>query len=233
MAEHRWIDCPDFEALSERIVEAAAAIITTAVEERGAALLALPGGKTPVPILEALAARDLPWDKVTALPTDERLVADDSPLCNSVVLARCFGTRGARIVPLNLDTKDVVAAAALMNTRIADLAFPMDLMWTGVGPDGHTASIIAGPDIERAFAAPDWRRIVGIVPDPPRPEAPVPRVTMTCATLFDTREAWVVITGEEKRALVEQGLREKERSSLPIGRVLAQADRPVTIWWCP
>lgn len=233
MADHRWIECEDFAALQAGIVDAASEIVETAVRERGAALLALPGGKTPVPIFEALAERSLPWTSVTVVATDERLVADDSPLCNSAVLTRCFGSRGAKVVPLNLATQDVVAAAALMNTRVADLVFPMDLMWTGVGPDGHVASIIAGPDVERAFDAPHWRRIVGIVPDPPRPEAPVARVSMTCAALFDTRAAWIVITGEEKRRLVERGLAERERSSLPIGRVLAAADRPATIWWCP
>ena len=232
MADIRWHGFNGFQALLDSVADAVIALVEEAISQRGKAVLALPGGKTPVAIFEAIARRGLDWTRVTILPTDDRLVASENPLCNSSMLARIFGPVGAKLIPFNGASHDLLAAAALVNDRIAGLDWPLDLVWTGVGEDGHTASILPGPDIEAAFDVPASRRVVGNTPDPLPPEAPFLRVTLTSAALLDTRALMIVMTGVKKRQLVEQAISEAHRSTIPIGRVLADAQVQADIYWC-
>jgi 6-phosphogluconolactonase len=116
--------------------------------------------------------------------------------------------------------------------RLSDLHWPPDLVWLGVGGDGHTASIFAGPDFDDALNAPKARRAVGVMPDPLPPEAPVARVTLTRQAILSARTLTVVLTGANKRALVEQAIKDGPLSPLPIGRVLADAEQAIDIHWC-
>jgi 6-phosphogluconolactonase len=68
------------------------------------------------------------------------------------------------------------------------------------------------------------------MPDPLPPEAPVARVTLTLLALVETRSLMLTISGEEKRTVAEQAIAEGRSSSLAIGRVLASARCPVTIY---
>ena len=102
-----------------------------------------------------------------------------------------------------------------------------------MGKDGHTASIFAGPDLQDALDAPKTRRAVGVMPDPMPADAPVPRVTLTRASILAARTLLITITGDEKSALLEQAIKDGHSSKLPIGRVLAEAEQPIDIHWAP
>src|SRR3546814_4138511 len=83
-------------------------IIESALDARGQALIALPGGKSPVPIFEKLAAAKVKWKHVTIIPTDDRLVPVDSPMSNVGMIARQFLPKGARVLPITADRKSAV-----------------------------------------------------------------------------------------------------------------------------
>jgi 6-phosphogluconolactonase len=102
-----------------------------------------------------------------------------------------------------------------------------------MGGDGHTASIFNGPDMDDALNAPKARRAVGVMPEPLPKEAPVPRVTLTRSAILSARTMLITIRGDEKRALLEQAIEAGHSSKLPIGRVLAEAEQPIDIHWCP
>jgi 6-phosphogluconolactonase len=102
-----------------------------------------------------------------------------------------------------------------------------------MGKDGHTASIFAGPDLQDALDAPRARRAIGLMPEPLPAEAPVARVTLTRAAILSARTVMITITGDEKRALLEQAITDGQSSKLPIGRVLAEAEQPIDIHWAP
>jgi 6-phosphogluconolactonase len=102
-----------------------------------------------------------------------------------------------------------------------------------MGKDGHTASIFAGPDLQDALDAPRARRAIGVMPEPLPAEAPVARVTLTRAAILSARTLMITITGDEKRALLEQAITDGQSSKLPIGRVLAEAEQPIDIHWAP
>lgn len=196
--------------------------ITDAVAARGQAVLALSGGKTPVAILEYLATRPLPWEKVTLLPSDDRIVATTDGLSNAGMLARVFGGTGARVLPLVTEPLERREAGARADALLHDLPWPLDLVWLGMGGDGHTASIFPGPDLTAALAPAPGVRAVGVRPDPLPPEAPVHRVTLTAPAIAAARHCIVVMEGAHKRRVLEQALAEGAGSAFPIGPVLAQ-----------
>ena len=71
------------------------------------------------------------------------------------------------------------------------------------------------------------------MPDPLPEEAPVARVTLTRAAILSARTVLITIAGEEKRRLLEAAIRDGQSSTLPIGRVLAEAEQPIDIHWAP
>ena len=144
MIEVEWWEHDDMAAMAEAVAGDIAFIIESALDARGDALVALPGGRTPEPIFERLAKAKLNWRRVTVVPTDDRLVPVDSPLSNAAMIARHFMPRGARVLPIGSDNPDYKAAGRAADARLADLPWPPDLVWLGIGADGHTASIFPG-----------------------------------------------------------------------------------------
>jgi len=234
MIEAEWWEYDSLDELADAVAGDVGFIIESAVDARDASLVAVPGGKTGPAIFSKLAKQKLPWKKVTVIPTDDRLVAVDSELSNVRDLARAFLPLGARVVPLTSEAAaDYKMAGNAADARLQDLPWPPDLVCLGMGEDGHTASIFAGPDLETALDAPKARRAVGVMPDPLPAEAPVARVTLTRAAILSARTVLITITGAKKRELLEHAIADGQSSKLPIGRVLAEAEQPIDIHWAP
>jgi 6-phosphogluconolactonase len=234
MIEAEWWEYDSLDELADAVAGDVGFIIQSAVDARDASLIAVPGGKTGPAIYRKLAKQQLPWKKVTVIPTDDRLVPVDSDLSNVREMARTFLPLGARVVPLTSEAaEDYRLAGSAADARLQDLPWPPDLGWLGMGADGHTASIFAGPDLQAALDAPKARRAIGIMPDPLPTDAPVARVTLTRAAILSARTVLITITGAQKRELLEQAIADGQSSKLPIGRVLAEAEQPIDIHWCP
>lgn len=233
MIEAEWWEYDSPEEMAGAVAGDVGFIIESALDARGASLIAIPGGGTPLPIYARLTATKLPWKQVTVIPTDDRLVGVDSDLSNARSIAKAFLPTGARVIPIATVLDDYRQAGNAADARLQDLPWPPDLVWLGMGADGHTASIFPGPDLKNALDAPKARRAVGVMPDPLPPEAPVPRVTLTRSALLSGRTILITIIGEKKRAVLEQAIADGQSSSVPIGRVLAEAEQPIDIHWCP
>jgi 6-phosphogluconolactonase len=207
-------------------------VIESALGVRGQSLVALPGGKSPIPIFERLVAAKINWTQVTIIPTDDRLVPLSNPLSNVVMIARHFLPKGARVLPIATESPaDYRLAGKAADAVLADLKWPPDLVWLGVGADGHTASIFPGPDLEEALDGPKTRRAVGLMPDPLPAEAPVARVTLSRTAILSARTLLLAFSGTQKRAVVERAIKDGPLSNTPIGRVLAEAKSPINIHW--
>jgi 6-phosphogluconolactonase len=193
----------------------------------------LPGGSTGPAVFPKLVSQKLPWKKVTIIPTDDRLVPMDDDRSNVRAIARAFLPSGARVVPIATEIPDYKLAGNSADARLQDFPWPPDLVWLGMGKDGHTASIFAGPDLQEALDAPKARRAIGVMPDPMPEDAPIPRVTLTRASILSARTILITITGDEKRAVLEQAIADGQSSRSPIGRVLAEIDQPIDIHWAP
>jgi 6-phosphogluconolactonase len=234
MIEAEWWDYDSIDELADAVAGDVGFIIESAIDARDASLIAIPGGKTGPAIFNKLAQQKLQWKKVAIIPTDDRLAAVDSELSNVREIARAFLPLGARVVPLTSEAAaDYKAAGNAADARLQDLPWPPDLVWLGMGADGHTASIFPGADFQAALDAPKARRAIGVMPDPLPTEAPVARVTLTRAAILSARTVLITITGQQKRDVLEQAIADGQSSKLPIGRVLAEAEQPIDIHWCP
>ena len=233
MIEAEWWEYDSLDELADAVAGDIGFIVDSAVEARNASLIAVPGGTTGPAIFPKLAAQKLPWKRVTVIPTDDRLVAMDDERSNVRAIAKAFLPTGARVVPIAAGIEDYKLAGNSADARLQDLPWPPDLVWLGMGEDGHTASLFSGPDLEDAMDAPKARRAVGVMPDPLPAEAPVPRVTLTRASILAAKTILITITGQKKRDLLEQAIEDGHSSKLPIGRVLAECDQPIDIHWRP
>ena len=233
MTEIEWWTFDDAATMAGQVAEDVGFIVERAVEANGKAELVIPGGSTPGPVLTALAANAaLDWHKVSITPTDERLVRSDDTLSNHRSIASVLAAKGATVNPLFDQSHDWTAleAGRSADARLAQLSWPIDLTWLGMGEDGHTASIFPSV-MNAALDVPRGRRAVGVEPDPLPDDAPVARVTLTKPALLDAHTLIVVITGEEKKRVLERAIADGPSSTLPIGRVLADAEVPVDIYW--
>jgi 6-phosphogluconolactonase len=180
-------------------------------------------------VFERLKNAKLNWKRVTIVPGDDRLVPVDDPLSNVAMLARYFMPLGARVIPIASANLGYRQAGDAAEARVNDLKWPPDLVWLGMGADGHTASIFPGPDYDEALAS--KRRAIGVQPDPLPPEAPVARVTLTKSAILSARAILITVAGAQKKTVLEAAIEEGTKSAYPIGRVLADAEQPIDIHW--
>jgi 6-phosphogluconolactonase len=188
---------------------AVADFIASAIARKQGGRIAVPGGSTPRPILKRLAERALPWANVVATVSDDREVSQDHPASNFGALSTALGATGARLEPL---TEGAAPGR-------------FDLVWAGMGEDGHVASIFPNMDV-----APDApAAVIRATPDPLPPEAPFPRLSLNYAALADTDQLILVVRGPTKKALIEEAI--AGGNDLPIARLLSRAGGAVTIFW--
>lgn len=232
MTEIEWWEYDDAAELADAVAGDIQFVIESAIDARGSAVIALAGGKTPLPAYEKLAKAKLDWKRVTIIPGDERIVPLGDPLSNVTALGKIFIPKGARVMPIvPKATDDYKAAGRSADALMQDLHWPLDLCLLGVGGDGHTASIFPGPDYDEALNGPKERRALGVMPDPLPPEAPVARVSLTRQGIVTARALMIAVSGAAKRKVIEDAIKEGAGSPYPIGRVLADAELPVDIHW--
>jgi len=135
-------------------------------------------------------------------------VPHDDPLSNFGALRRAFECTDAVLQPL--DAAMVVP--------------PLDLVWLGVGMDGHVASIF--PSVDPARDAETG--VIAVTPDPLPPEAPVPRLSLSLETMAAADHLVLLIRGDAKRRALDAAL---AGGTLPVARLLRAARGAVTIFW--
>jgi 6-phosphogluconolactonase len=228
MIEAEWWDYDSPAEMAEAVAGDVGFIIESALDARGSALVALPADETARSIFPKLADAALQWKQVMVIPTDDAIVAVDSERSSARALAQAFLAKGARVVPIVTPIDDYRLAGNSADARLQDLPWPPDLVWLAIDDDGRAAGIAAGPDLQDALDAPKARRAVGAKPDDGEP-----RVTLTRASILSARTILIVLRGQEKREMLEQAIADGQSSKLPIGRVLAEAEQPIDIHWCP
>lgn len=196
-----WADMGDADAVADHIERT--------IADMPSPVIAVPGGSTPLKIFEILAERNLDWAGVTLLLTDDREVALDHEASNQAKLNATFADTEAKILTLS-EEMDVPA---------------LDLVWLGMGADGHIASLF--PDMEYTHV--EDPAVVRTVPEPLPPEAPFPRLSLNMAALAGATEIILVIRGEVKKAVVEKAL--QGGSTLPVAQLFEASNSAVTIYW--
>ncbi|HIP23071.1 MAG TPA: 6-phosphogluconolactonase [Rhodobacteraceae bacterium] len=216
---------PDRAVLAEDLAELVADQLADAIEARGKASLAVPGGTTPGPFLQALSAQDIAWDKVSVMLTDERFVGEDSPRSNTRLLKETLLQRKAAAATLVPMVTDGAAPEDVLDGLMAGLkpALPLDVVVLGMGEDMHTASLFPGAD-KLAEALVEGAPTLM----PMRAEgAGEPRITMTAPVLRGARAVHLLITGAPKLAALKRALLEGPDTEAPVRVVLARDDTEI------
>ena len=203
-----------------------AAEARAAVAERGRFIVAVSGGHTPWVMLRALADEEMPWTRVHLLQVDERVAPEGHPDRNLTHLRESLLDHAPlspeQIYSMPVNSPDLEAAAAQYTATLREILWTplvLDLVHLGLGPDGHTASLVPGDPVlsvtDRDVALTgsyQGRR----------------RMTLTYPVLNRSRRVLWVVTGSEKVAMLHRLL--DGDLSIPAGRVrrdqaLVVADR--------
>jgi 6-phosphogluconolactonase len=198
----------DERAAARRSAELIAAAGAEAARERGAFELALSGGRSPWAMLAILGElEEMPWDRTHLFQVDERVAAPGSEDRNltHMVLGLSMGHQPA-LRPMPVTQRDLDDAAREYEAALPDR---FDLVHLGLGPDGHTASLV--PD-DPVLAVSDRR--VAITGGSYQGH---PRMTLTYPELGNARRILWLVTGPDKREPLAKLLAGDE--SIPAGRV--------------
>jgi 6-phosphogluconolactonase len=199
----------DAEAAARRAAGSIAEAGRAAVAERGRFSLAVSGGRTPWRMLALLADEDLPWEATEIFQADERVAPAGSEARNltHLILSLPLERQGA-IRPMPVDDDDLGGAAARYERALPER---IDLVHLGLGPDGHTASLLPGDPVLEVSD-----RRVAITEGKYQGHR---RMTLTYPALADARRILWLVTGEDKRDPLARLLRGD--ASIPAGRVAA------------
>ena len=203
----------DLETLPDapQVAHAAAVFVAQqarqAVESRGRFHFAVSGGHTPWAMFVELASQTVPWDATVIYQVDERVAPPGDPDRNLTHLTKALGSAPAQVRPMPVNESDLVAAAA---SYAALLPEHFDLVHLGLGPDGHTASLIPGDPV---LSVTD--RLVALT----QPYQERVRMTLTYPALARARQILWLVTGEDKKEPLAKLL--AGDTTIPAGRIKA------------
>ena len=196
------------------------------------------GGSTPEPLYKALSNSDLDWESVYVALVDERWVDIGHDKSNEAFTVKhLIQNKAAAANLIGMKNSAETAAAGLADCEAAyqQLAQPFDITILGMGSDGHTASLFPhaqgldealNPDSDSLCAAITAKQseVTGAI---------VERMTLSLAGLLRSKSLVLLITGEEKLAVLRAAQGEGDVKDMPIRAVLRQDRVPVTVYWAP
>ena len=203
----------DVEVLADpaAVARAGADFVTerarSAVEDHGRFHFAVSGGHTPWQMFAELASDDMPWAQVVIYQVDERVAPDGDPARNLTHLRESLGGAPAAVRAMPVGAHDLEAAA---DEYAALLPGRFDLVHLGLGPDGHTASLVPGDPVLDVTD-----RLVAVT----APYQEHRRMTLTYPALARADQLMWLVTGADKRHPLAQVL--AGDPSVPGGRVVA------------
>ena len=205
----------DADAVARKAASIIAAEARQTVPVRGRFIMAVSGGHTPWVMLRALADEDVPWTSVHIFQVDERVApeghADRNLTHLRASLLEHAPMPAGQIYAMPVELPDLQTAAAKYATQLETIAGAppvLDLVHLGLGPDGHTASLVPGDAVlgvtNRDVA------VTGVYQGRNR-------LTLTYPVINRARRILWLVTGSEKVPMYKR-LQAGDRS-IPAGRV--------------
>jgi len=203
----------DADAVARQAAALIAAEARAAVAARGRFIAAVSGGHTPWAMLRVLGTEDVPWPSVYITQVDERIAPAGDPDRNLTHIRESLHAplRPEQLLPMPVEASDLQAAVARYSATLLELAGSppvLDLVHLGLGPDGHTASLVPG---DRVLEVTDADVSLTDIYQGRR------RMTLTYPMINRSRRILWLVTGSEKVEMLAR-LR-KGDVSIPAGRV--------------
>jgi 6-phosphogluconolactonase len=200
-------DHPDLDAFADAVAGAVAEALGETLRDRGRAVFAASGGRTPIVVYQRLAQAPLDWSQVTVIPTDERCVPEDHPDSNARML------------------REYLLAGPASAARLTSLEAPtpkVDVALVGMGADGHFASLFPHSPALLEGLDPESAQTCVAVPVGTPPDGPVQaRVSLTLAALARARVV-LAFTGADKAQTLARALAGED---LPVRTLLRYAPK--------
>ncbi|HEY9625741.1 MAG TPA: 6-phosphogluconolactonase [Coleofasciculaceae cyanobacterium] len=220
---------PNKAALIARSLQLILETIPSAIAERGIFTIALSGGSTPKPLYEAIAAQDLPWDKIHVFWGDERYVPPTHPDSNEGMAREAWLSKvpipEANIHPMPTDAADPAIAAQQHEQQLQDFfqlksgEIPtLDVVLLGMGDDAHTASLFPQTD---ALQVCDHIVTVGN-------KDGQPRITFTIPLINQARCVMFIVAGASKQPALAQVFAPSADGNLYPSRLIQPFGE---LWW--
>ena len=205
----------DAEAVARAAATTVAADARAAVAARGRFIMAVSGGKTPWIMLRALAGEQVPWKDVHVFQVDERIAPTGDPDRNLTHLRASLLEHAPlppqQIYAMPVESPDLEAAAkqyARTLEQVAGSPPVLDLAHLGMGPDGHTASLVPGDPVLKVTEADVG--LTGVYMGRRR-------MTLTYPVLNRSRRILWLMTGSDKVAMLPRLL--EGDTTIPAGRI--------------
>lgn len=205
-----------------------AILLADAIAQRGVATIAVSGGRSPRPVLEALSKEPIDWTKLIVTLVDERWVDPVSADSNERLVRETLlqgPAAEARFVPMKTHAPDAYLGQAEVEQAFAALPWPLDIVLLGMGDDGHTASLFPeAAELAEGLSSP--ARTIAVSP----PAAPHQRLSLTASAILASRHIFLQIGGAAKKAVYDRALAGGPVEELPIRLALLQDIAPVEVW---
>jgi len=205
----------DADSVAKEAAALIAAEARAAVAKRGTFVMAVSGGRTPWLMLRALTREDVPWEGVHVVQVDERVAPPGDTDRNLTHLSESLLTEGSlnpeHIHAMPVEAPDLDSAAKRYAATLQELSGSppvLDLVHLGLGPDGHTASLVPGDPVLQVTDADV--ALTGIYQRRRR-------MTLTYPIINRSRQLLWLVTGNDKAAMVRR-LADGD-TAIPAGRV--------------
>mgnify|MGYP003591255149 CR=1 FL=1 len=201
----QWHIQPDGVVGAEALADAVAAALQQVLAQKGSAVLAVSGGRSPIAFFKALSQKTLDWDKISVTLVDERLVPVNHADSNTGLVREYLlqnRAQAAKWLPLVGDDADEAALADTAQTVVEALQHfrQPDVLVLGMGGDGHTASLFPqAPQLAQGLDS-----HAGLLLHTTPVTAPYERISMTLAAIENTAHVFLAIAGTEKKAVLQQ-----------------------------
>ncbi len=195
------------------------------LQEAPRASLALSGGRSPRQVLPFLARMDVHWASVDATLTDDRCVPMSNPDSNARLIQEYFLAQCAtdvRFVPLwgEMDQpENMPRAVDAATARLSNVSWPPDVVYLGMGEDGHFASLFPAGHLS-TFGERDAVCVVGMAS-----QAPHQRISLSLPVLLSSRHIFLHVTNSAKIETLNAALSSPPTPELPIS-LLVHAEHP-------
>ena len=216
--------------LTEAFATEILTLLKSAIAVKGQASLALSGGSTPKPLFNMLAKHEFDWENVSITLVDDRWVDANHEASNEKLVSENLlvgHAAKAKFVSLKSHHESPFDAQQEISARLDEIG-DIDVLILGMGEDGHTASLFPcsaqlkeGLDLNRSLSA--------IATEPTT--APFQRISMSLATILRAKNILLHLTGDKKRAVLEDAINNFTELEKPIKAVSDRAN--LNLMWAP